>query len=283
MTIMNEKGLKTTIGKGKGKGAWNETRIRKMLDNQTYIGKLKHLDEWYEGGHEPIIDMETWNRTQEILAEREIANEHLKQGRRYKAPLGGLLWCACCGARYHYRTTGKNKNGMNRAYYICYSREKSNKDMIKDPNCRNKTYRDHVLEEIVFAEVFKLKTDPEYIDKIHTSVDESEKKKLIEKNIEYIRKQISNLMDLYSIGSIPMDEIKAKIEPLNAERTQLENTLKSLKQNTFKKGKQEVFNMVDEFQKALDENDSYMINVMLNELIEKIIIDDEDIIIHWNF
>lgn len=283
MTIMNEKGYKTSIGKGKGKGAWNETRIRKMLENQSYIGKLKHLDEWVEGGHDPIIDMETWNRTQEILKEREIANEHMKQGRRYKAPLGGLLWCSCCTGRYHYRSGGKNKDGSVRAYYICYSREKSQKDMIKDPNCKNKTYRDHVLEKFVFAEVLKLKTNPEYINQIHTSVDESEKKKLIEGNIEYIKKQISNLMDLYSIGSIPMEEIKAKIEPLNAERSQLEKTLESIKQNTFKKDKQEVFNMVDEFQKALDENDSYMINIMLNELIEKIVIDDEDIIIHWNF
>lgn len=283
MTMMNDQGFKTTIGKGKGKGKWNETRIRKMLSNQTYIGKLKHLDEWVEGGHDPIIDTKTFAKAQIILAEREIANEHMKQGRRYKSPLGGLLWCSCCGSRYHYKSSSRNKDGSLRAYYICYSREKSNPDMIKDPNCRNKTYRDHVLEKMVFGEVFKLKTDPEYIDKIHTSVDESEKKKLVENNIEYIRKQISNLMDLYSIGSIPMEEIKAKIEPLNVERSKLESTLESINQNTFKKEKQEVFNMVDEFKAALDENNSFMVNVMLNELIEKIIIDDGDVLIHWNF
>ena len=283
MKMLNDKGLKTNIGKGKGKGKWNETRIRKMLSNQTYIGKLKHLDEWVEGGHDPIIDMATWNRTQEILAERDKANEHKKEGRRYKAPLGGLPWCACCGARYHYRQTGRNKDGTARGYYICYSREKSCRDMIKDPNCKNKTYRDHVLEKLIYTEIFKLKTDDSYLKEIHRSVDESEKTKLIENNIEYIKKQISNLMDLYSIGSIDMNDIKAKIEPLNNERTLLEGTLEKLKKNTFKKDKQEVMNMVDEFQKALDEDDSYMINTMLNELIQKIVIDDEDVIIHWNF
>lgn len=283
MNIMNEQGYTTSIGKGKGKGKWNETRIRKMLDNQTYIGKLKYLDEWVDGGQPPIIDMKTWERTQEILAERERANEHLKQGRRYKSPLGGLLWCSCCGGRYHFRSGGKNKDGTVRAYYICYSREKSQKDMIKDINCKNKTYRDHVLEKIVLDEVFKLKTNPEYINQIHTSVDESEKKKLIEKQLLGIKSQISNLMDLYSIGSINMNDIKEKIEPLNEKRTALEGTLEKLKSNTFRKDKQEIFNMVDELKTAIDEKDSYTVNTMLNELIEKIIIDNEDIIIHWNF
>jgi site-specific DNA recombinase len=283
MNIMNEQGYETSIGKGKGKGKWNETRIRKMLENQTYIGKLKYLGEWVDGGHEPIIDMETWNRAQKILEERAIANEHMKQGRRYKAPLGGLPWCACCGSRYHYRSGGKNKDGSVRAYYICYSREKSNVEMIKDPNCRNKTYRDRDLEKIVLGEVFKLKSDPEYINKIHKSVDESEKARIIEKQIADTRKQISNLMDLYSIGSININDIKDKIEPLNEKRSALEATLEKLKSNTFRKDKQEVFNMVDELQAAINEKDSYMVNVILNELIEKIIIDKEDIIIHWNF
>ena len=155
--------------------------------------------------------------------------------------------------------------------------------MIKDPNCKNKTYRDHVLEDIIFKEIYKLKNDSSYLEQIHHSIDESEKTKLIENNIEYVRKQISNLMDLYSIGSIDMNDIKAKIEPLNAERTLLEGTLEKLKKNTFKKDKQEVLNMVDEFQRALKDNDSYMINTMIHEMIEKIIIDDEDLIVHWNF
>jgi site-specific DNA recombinase len=283
MNIMNEQGFTTSIGKGKGKGKWNETRIRKMLDNQTYIGKLKYLDEWVDGGHPPIIDMKTWERAQEILAEREKANEHMKQGRRYKSPLGGLPWCACCGSRYHYRQGGKNKDGSVRAYYICYSREKSNKEMIKDANCKNKTYRDRDLEKIILGEVFKLKTNPEYISQIHTSVDESEKAKMIEKQLGDIKKQISNLMDLYSLGTINMNDIKEKIEPLNEKRTALEGTLEKLKSNTFRKDKQEVFNMVDELKTAIDEKDSYTVNIMLNELIEKIIIDNEDIIIHWNF
>ena len=155
--------------------------------------------------------------------------------------------------------------------------------MIKDINCKNKTYRDRDLEKIVLDEVFKLKSDPEYISKIHKSVDESEKTRLIEKQIDGIRKQISNLMDLYSLGTINMNDIKEKIEPLNEKRTALEGTLEKLQSNTFRKPKEEIYNMVDELQTAIEENDSYTINIMLNELIEKIIIDNEDIIIHWNF
>ena len=283
MNIMNEQGFTTSTGKGKGKSKWNETRIRGMVENQTYIGKMKHLGEWVDGGHPAIIDAKTFERAQVILAEREKANEHMKQGRRYKAPLGGLLWCSCCGARYHYRQGGKNKDGSVRAYYICYSKEKSNVDMIKDPNCPNKTYRDKNLEKLVLDEINKLKSDPDYIDKIHKSVDESEKAKLIEKQLKTIKNQISNLMDLYSLGTINMNDIKDKIEPLNEKRTALEGTLEKLKTNTFRKSKQEIFNLVDELQNAIETNDSYTTNVMLNELVEKIFIDKEDVVIHWNF
>lgn len=155
--------------------------------------------------------------------------------------------------------------------------------MIKDENCKNKTYRDRDLEKIILDEVFKLKTDPSYIDQIHTSVDESAKAKLIEKQLADIKKQISNLMDLYSVGTISINDIKEKIEPLNEKRTALENTLEKLKNDTYRKDVQEVYNMVDELKTAIDEKDSFTVNIMLNELIEKIIIDNEDVIIHWNF
>jgi chromosome segregation ATPase len=106
---------------------------------------------------------------------------------------------------------------------------------------------------------------------------------MIEKQLGDIKKQISNLMDLYALGTINMNDIKEKIEPLNEKRNSLESTLEKLKSNTYRKEKQEVFNMVDELKTAIDEKDSYTVNIMLNELIEKIIIDNEDVIIHWNF
>ena len=277
VNIMNEKGYKTTIGKGKGKGEWNDTRIRKMVQNQTYIGKLYHKGEWLQGGHEPIIDMETWERAQIIVAEREKDNEHKKIGRRYKAPLGGLIWCNNCGARYHYR------NGGQRSYYICYSREKSDKKMIKDPNCKNKTYRDIELENLVFDEVMKLKNNPDYIGQIQDSVDDNAKLKLMENRVEELKKQISNLMDLYSFGSIDVNDIKTKIEPLSIEKSSLEANIESSKDGITKKPKTEVINLVDVFTNAVSENDSYTINTTLHELIEKIIIDDGDVLIHWNF
>lgn len=284
MKTLNDKGYKTTIGKGKGKGKWNETRIRKIIENQTYIGKLKHLGEWIDGGHDPIIEMETFYKAQAILKERSKENEHKKVGRRYKAPLGGVMWCGCCNNRYHYKQAGRNKDGSKRGYYMCYSVDSSAVDLMRrNPDCKNKKYRDKILEKMIFDEVLKLKTDPTYIPKIHSSVDDSERIKLIENNIEYIKKQISNLMDLYSIGTININDIKDKIEPLNAERTQLEDTLKSLKQDAMKKPKEEVLELVDIFQAALNEQDHYLINSTLQELIEKIIIDQEDVVIHWNF
>lgn len=271
-SMFNNKGYRTKDG------PWNDTRLRGILSNKTYIGKLYHKGEWYEGGHDPIIDTETFQKAQQILAEREIDNEHKKVSRRYKAPLGGLIWCNNCGGRYHYRNAGQ------RAYYICYSREKSDPKMIKDINCKNKTYRDFALEHLIFDEVRKLKSNENYIGEVQDSVDEYAKLQMMKDRVIELSKQINNLMDLFSIGSIDMNAIKAKIEPLSIEKSSLEVTIEELESGkTTKKSREDIVSLVDVLNNAVAENDSYTINTTLHELIEKIIIDDEDVKIYWNF
>ena len=43
-------------------GIWQEHRIKKVLTNPLYIGKIHYHDEYFDGEHEPIIDEETFNR-----------------------------------------------------------------------------------------------------------------------------------------------------------------------------------------------------------------------------
>lgn len=277
MQILNEKGYRTKYGE------WKEASIRNIVAHRVYIGEIKHKDNWYEGLHKGFIPLEVFERAQAIKKERDIENEKYKPGKRYKSALAGLIWCAHCTAKYQWRYNGKNKDGALRAYYICYSRAKSDKKMIKDPNCKNKTYRDRDLESIVFGEIRKLKTDPSYYKTIKKSVDNTAKKKMLEKRIEQITAQISKLMDLYALGTIDINVIKAKISPLDGERKAIESELEFINDSISEVPEEKVIDLVGMFENALASDDPYLVHDVIAELIDHIEIDGEYIRIHWNF
>lgn len=277
MQIMNDKGYRTKYGE------WKEMSIRNIVVNRVYLGEIKHKENWYEGLHDGFISEAVFNRAETIMKERDIKYDKYKPGKRYRTPLGGLIWCAHCTAKYLWRTNGRNKDGSYRSYYICYSRAKSDKKMIKDPNCKNKTYRDHVLENIVFSEIRKLKTDPEYYNLLKSTVDHSAKKKLIEKRLNQIDSQILKLMDLYTIGTIDINVIKSKMNPLNDEKKSLESEIANIQKMTSDVSKAEVIGLVDIFEETLKSGDNYKLHDIIAELIDHIEIDGEEIRIHWNF
>lgn len=97
---------------------WNKSTISPILRKEVYIGKIKYIDKKYikkvvngkivravnpepnviivDGLHEPIIDMETWNKVQ------MINKSHLKTpttviDKTLKNPFSSILICKKCG------------------------------------------------------------------------------------------------------------------------------------------------------------------------------------------
>lgn len=275
--IMNDKGYRT------GYGEWSGQTLRELLKNPIYIGKIMYKGVAYEGLHDAILDEEVFKRAQEVMAERNIENEKHTVGRRYKSSLGGLIYCGNCTAKYLWRTNGKDKYGKSRAYYCCYSRAKCDKKLIKDPNCKNKTYRDKDLEAIIFEEIRKLKSEPEYIGELKESVDTTSKQKMIKKRIGQIESQVSKFMDLYSMEGIDLSTLKAKMTPLNDEKASLESELETLEEETPTTSREEIIALVDAFEEVADSGNCYDIFNAVVEIIDHIVIDGEDIQIHWKF
>jgi len=81
-----------TDGRGKttGGGLISRGHLYKILSNPIYVGRLTHKDQVHEGLHDPIVDHESWNRVQRLLAEHA---QH-KAGSRQDsdALLGGKLF-----------------------------------------------------------------------------------------------------------------------------------------------------------------------------------------------
>lgn len=274
-SITNEltfKGYKTKTG-----GKWRDNTIRGILSNQTYLGKQYYNGQWLDALHDPIISQTTFDKAKKLIEERKITNAKYSPGRKYNAPLGGMMWCANCKAKYHW----KKMNGKGK--YICYSRSKSDQKLVKDPTCKNRVYSDNLIESAIYAEIMKLKTEENYIEQVRSSVDSTAKIELINKQIESLNKQISKFMDLYSLDELTMDEVKEKIKPLTAERNLLSAEVELLEEENTTMENDEILSFVNQFEKCVESKNNAAIHDAIMELIDYIIIDEDVVKIHWNF
>ena len=93
----------------------DKTQIYKLLHNRTYLGELRHKDQWFPGEHLPIIELEPWNQVHAILA----SNSH-QRGSATRSKVDYLLKGIVFGhdgrALSPWHTT--KKNGCRYRYYI---------------------------------------------------------------------------------------------------------------------------------------------------------------------
>ena len=272
--IVTKKGYKHKYGE------WDAKTVRRVLSNPVNIGKIKHRDKYYDGAHQPIMTQEKFDAIQVIMNERKE-----KYGTTYKPHttlLGGFIYCKHCGGKY-----SKQTNSSGGFYYSCYSKNKKMKKMIKDPNCKNKTYKMLDLDYVIIEAITRLSLDPEYIDQVRENKpvnDVSDKIKTINAEIDSIASQISNLMDLYSLGNMPMDVINQKVSALNATKTALEKELEALNiPDTDDAGMtneqiQNLANLINDKDLTIDEK-----RQIVQSLIYYIEIDNDDILVHWKF
>lgn len=272
--MCGEKGYKHKHGK------WSSLTIRRVLSNPIYIGMLQSKNGNYKGIHKPILDEETFEKIQVIMKERR--EKYGVPNNAYGSLLGGFLYCKHCTAKY-----GKTNTGAGVSYYSCYSRRKQMKSMIKDPNCKNKNHRMLDLDFAIIEAITQLSIDEAYIEEVRANKpvnDVGAKIKTINKEIEGITSQISNLMDLYSLGSMPIDVINQKVSALNDTKTTLEKELESLDvPDTDDEGMtneeiQTLASVINNKDLTLEDKRN-----IVSSLIYYIEIDGENIEVHWKF
>ena len=90
-------------------------------------------------------------------------------------------------------------------------------------------------------------------------------------------------MDLYSIGGMDFNIVQDKITPLVAEKENLQISLRNLEIKDDKMSKEEAVEIASSLFDVIDGSGTDEIQFLIRELIEKIVIDDEDVHIYWKF
>lgn len=129
--------------------------VATALRNCVYIGRVPLKKESFKGIHEPIIDIDLWNKVSARLKTVEVKP---RSERRISSPalLSGLVRCGHCGESLSYTWTGKNRNGQIRyGYYSC------RKDMRRGVStCTVKSVPAQLIEPLVESEAITFLKTP---------------------------------------------------------------------------------------------------------------------------
>ena len=196
-------------------GKWLSDRVYKILTNSIYIGifeygkyKRKPQDVLrVENYCEPIIDINTWNMTRNVL----VKNKHSNYGDHIHL-FSGLVKCPLCGEIMSSSESFKYPNGKQKIYYHL---------RCKNSNCKGYGYHyntekietklKRILEELT---IFMLSMDNEIITCNSTKSNDV---KEIEKAIEKLKMQEKRLVDLYLSSTLDVETINHKNEVIKKE------------------------------------------------------------------
>ena len=278
--IFDEKGYKHKHG------SWDAKTMRRIMRNKLYLGYIKHNDEYYRAEHDALFDEQTFEQINRMLDQRaeQFKLNGIKPGTQTTF-LGGLLYCKHCGAKYAKDYTRSRHKDEKNWIYVCYSRNKKMKKMIKDPNCKNKRWKMNELDNLIFDEIKKIAFDSEYLKTLKTKNESTapEKIRIIENEIKKLDDQISRFMDLYGIGKFTIDQVSKKVDPLNDERNKLQKELETLNAESGHLNDDQTIELVESFVEALEYGDFDDVRAIIENLIYYIELDNDDIYIHWKF
>lgn len=280
---------------------WTGSRVRNILINEKYVGDLcqkktitpdflTHKKKYNKGEeemvfianhHEPIIDRDTWNRTQEELKKRsKNAEDKSRHSTTYWC--SGKLICGECGHKFVGRVKTLKDGSKYRSWrcYLATTEGKKKLDSLgNEIGCDNKSIPNRVLLEGVqfvlrHIQLNKGKIISDIIGEIkelnNTEISVDTKK--IKADIESLEKKKIKLIDSLMDNLITQDEMVTQKsyydEKIGALTVKLSEAEKA--ENELKKKSEAMNEYISEIRSLLDFTD--LNDEICREVLEKIII-----------
>ena len=146
---LNACGLRTSKGK-----PFTKNSLHTILKNEKYTGVYMYNGKRIENGMPQIIDIETFQKVQEMLKINKRAPAH--KWSRADYILTEKLFCGHCGTGM-IGECGTSRNGARYNYYICGKRK-------YEKGCKKKAVRQDWIEPLILREIQKIVMDDTLMD-----------------------------------------------------------------------------------------------------------------------
>lgn len=284
---------------------WCTERVRKMLQNPTYLGHLVQMRTTtvshknhklikrneedmvvIKNTHEPLVSQEMWDKCREM-------DNSVSQGKRDKhgeiMPLSGLMYCADCGEKmrlgWNNTTTGSKKKPRKylRHNYQCGAYSRYGKFYCTSHHIKMKDINAIVLADIRMMSTLVVedeeKARQQFLaqkEQINSHQIEMEQKRLRDGKyrLEELRKLIPSIYEDKVLGKIPEDVCVNLLEKYQAEQKELSEDVSKLeaKLSAVKQDKDDVEEFIRRLKKYTDVQE--LTREMALELIEYVTIDE---------
>ena len=288
--ILNDEGIRTNTG-----NRWSAQRIYSILRNPVYVGDLvigmgPHSSEnqkplWLRNVHEPLVSREEFERVQELLNYRAGTPS---APRWHASPylLTGLARCGRCGAAL----CGTSAKSGKFHYYTCVRYYKQGKGA-----CSGVRVRKEKLESFVLEKLLTVILTPQNLDRLVELVNEElaadferidEELERIDHEIRSQKARLARLFDALETGKLGLDDLAPRIKGLREAIEQLQEKYGELLEErgareSFKVDRQTVLAYVRELEKVLQEGSLSEQKMFLANVIKKIEVHDEKIVIEY--
>ncbi len=279
---------------------WTYSTINIMLKNEMYRGnmvqgkkhqrmrsrqKLVEKENWIvvKGTHEPIIDLETWEKTQKLLSKRR-RDMNLKENKNIFA---GFIICADCG-RAMMKNSWKRADGTKAYSFYCGTYKRHGKEY-----CTPHTLPLYVLEEIVLNDLRAIIQNVDDLQRLIESppfpdfkVEETAKKELmrVKSELGRMQKLKKSAYEDYKEGMISKEEFLTYREDYLKKEELYKKQIKTLEEK-MKESVTEGMFQTPWLKRLLEMKDIEKLDRdMIVEMIDQIVVyEDHKIKIRYNF
>ena len=271
---LNERNIKTSYGND-----FNKNSIRRILENEKYIGTYIYGDIKIENGMPNIVDKKVFNKVQEQLKKNKKTPARAKAKTEYL--LTTKLFCGTC-KEMMVGVSGTSKTGATHNYYSCNGRKKK--------GCNRKNVQKDYIEDLIISQARNILTDS-YIEKIAKmvvkSINEEQKNNnsiaILEKQLKQNQKEKNNLFDSLKICDIDSvrKDLFIEIQKIQEEIERIQTDLIIEKSRTLNITEDEVVFFLQGLQKG-DVNDIRYRKLLINVLVDRVYLYDDNLTIIFN-
>ena len=122
-TALTARGVRTLATPRIPSKPLTEGALHKILTNPYYTGVITFQGVQYPGRHQPLIDVETFDRVQVVLDSRRYGERTKKHPHFLKS----TLYCGGCGSRMFIQKT-RSRSGVIYPYFVCGGRHNKTTD-----------------------------------------------------------------------------------------------------------------------------------------------------------
>jgi hypothetical protein len=270
---LNAEGYRTSRG-----GLFNKSSLRRILQNEKYIGIYEFDDIRVENGIPAIIDLELFEKVQ-TMVEKNHASPG--KGRTQSFLLTAKLFCGLCGSPMT-GDGGTGHTGQVYAYYTCNKRK-------YERSCDKERAAKDWIERLVVSELIRLVSSDAFINVVADKVMEFQERErdhsalnALEMRQKDNERKIKNLIAAVEDG-MNTPTMKSRLVELEAERANIDRGIaRELIAEPQLERDQIVF-FLERFRKGDAEDESFRVFLVDTFLNSVFLYDDDRLVLVLNY